>query len=56
MTKPSAMRRPFNDWIARVESEVASDVNAESYRVYWQAGMTPAEAVASERAGYLEAA
>jgi hypothetical protein len=39
----------FQAWIARVEAEIAADVNAGSYRQYFDAGLTPAQAVLRDR-------
>lgn len=39
----------FEDWVGRVSSEIASDIHPQSYRQYYDAGLSPAEAVARER-------
>lgn len=40
----------FAQWAARIESELGSeDVDFESYRRYYQDGLSPAEAVRQER-------
>ena len=40
---------PFRDWIARVEGELASDVEHRSWRQCFDRGLSPAEAVAESR-------
>jgi len=50
MSTPSRPAQPsFEDWIAKVASEVASDVDPEAYRVYYDQGFTPADAVLTDR-------
>ncbi len=44
MTNPT-----FEAWIARVESEIASDVEPQAYRTYFERGLSPVEAVAEDR-------
>ena len=39
----------FEEWIAGVESEIASDVDPEAYRQYFDDGLTPVEAVMQSR-------
>jgi hypothetical protein len=40
----------FDTWVARVEQELASeDVDGEAYRLYYNRGMSPADAVLYER-------
>lgn len=43
----------YEAWLARVEAEVASDVDPESYRRYFKQGLTPSEAVAADRQEFL---
>jgi hypothetical protein len=40
---------PFVKWVARVEQEVGSDVDGESYRRYYDQGLSPSEAVLQDR-------
>ncbi|WP_186214511.1 hypothetical protein [Burkholderia gladioli] len=44
-----AERQTFEDWVAGVEREVGSDVDGESYRRYYNQGMSPSEAVRQDR-------
>jgi hypothetical protein len=40
----------FDMWVARVEQEIGSDdVDGEAYRLYYNRGMSPADAVLNER-------
>ncbi|MGF6603992.1 hypothetical protein P3T23_008747 [Paraburkholderia sp. GAS448] len=39
----------FEDWIAGVEREAGSDVDGESYRRYYDQGMSPSEAMLQDR-------
>jgi hypothetical protein len=40
----------FDKWVARVEQEIGSDdVDGESYRVYYNRGLSPADAVLYDR-------
>ncbi len=41
---------PFETWVARVEQQIGSaDVSGESYRIYYNRGISPADAVLYER-------
>ncbi|MFP3637690.1 hypothetical protein [Paraburkholderia sp. SIMBA_054] len=39
----------FEDWSAAIEREVGAEVEAESYRQYYDRGLSPAEAVLQDR-------
>ncbi|MBN3761304.1 hypothetical protein [Burkholderia sp. Ac-20365] len=41
----------FEDWVAGVEREVGSDVDGESYRQFYDHGLSPSEAVLQDRQG-----
>jgi hypothetical protein len=40
----------FEAWISRIESELASDVEPEAWRRHYERGLSPSEAVATDRA------
>lgn len=39
----------FGEWIAKIESEIASDVDPELFREYFDAGMSPNDAIDAAR-------
>lgn len=45
----------FETWISRVASELASDVDPQAYRERYDEGLSPAEAIAADRAAEFSA-